>query len=207
MALLMNGAIRSGNSVVVMNKFDPGLFLTLVQKHKISFLHIVPPIVLFLANHPVVDKFDLSSVHTIVSGAAPLDHDLAKKCSDRLGCDIRQGICMRVCWVLNMSMYTTHMHIYIYTHTGYGMTELSPVSHISPGKCVKFGSAGLLVANTEARVVDPEGNDVKQGERGMRVCLYVCVFVGCYLPFAPIHYVYYTMHTHTQGSSGFADLR
>jgi long-subunit acyl-CoA synthetase (AMP-forming) len=47
------------------------------------------------------------------------------------------------------------------------MTELSPVSHLSAPDKSKPGSCGLLVANTEARIVDPETNsDAALGERG-----------------------------------------
>ncbi len=61
-----------------------------------TFLHIVPPIVLFLAKHPIVDNYDLSSVHTYFSGAAPLGGDTVKMAMERLGsrskASFRQGI-------------------------------------------------------------------------------------------------------------------
>ncbi len=87
-------------------------------------LPIVPPIVLFLAKHPIVAKFDLSSVHTILSGAAPLGAEQAAECKARF------------------------KHIAI--RHGYGMTELSPVSHISPPGSEDNGFC--LVANTTAKV-------------------------------------------------------
>ena len=34
--------------------------------------HLVPPIIIFLAKHPVVDQFDISSMTNIISAAAPL---------------------------------------------------------------------------------------------------------------------------------------
>lgn len=140
LVLLAIGAPIMGAKTIVMNKFDPGQFLTHVQTSKVTALHIVPPIVVFLAKHPVVDRFDLSSVKRIVCGAAPLGEELGQLCKKRLaGVDLLQG---------------------------YGMTELSPVATISPVNNTKLSSCGTLVPNTRAKLVDPEGNEVKQGERG-----------------------------------------
>jgi len=50
---------------------------------------------------------------------------------------------------------------------GYGMTELSPVSHTTPPGMFKAGSSGVTVSNTESRIVDPDtGEDQPYGERG-----------------------------------------
>lgn len=49
------------------------LSLLLLQ---ITDVPIVPPLVLFLAKHPLVDKFDLSSMIRVSSGAAPLGKEL-----------------------------------------------------------------------------------------------------------------------------------
>jgi acyl-CoA synthetase (AMP-forming)/AMP-acid ligase II len=52
--LLLIGGPFFGATVNVMEKFDPALFLKTIQENKITVLHIVPPIVLFLAKHPLV---------------------------------------------------------------------------------------------------------------------------------------------------------
>jgi acyl-CoA synthetase (AMP-forming)/AMP-acid ligase II len=46
---------------------------------------------------------------------------------------------------------------------GYGMSELSPVSHLVPVGARRPGSAGKTVANTEIKLVDPEGKPVAKG--------------------------------------------
>jgi acyl-CoA synthetase (AMP-forming)/AMP-acid ligase II len=77
-----------------------------------------------------------------MSGAAPLDGDLAAACAERLGCAVQQG---------------------------YGMTELSPVSHAQPFGVTssKPGSIGGLLPNTQARVVDvATGADLGPGLPG-----------------------------------------
>jgi len=51
----------------------------------------VPPIILGLAKHPLVDSYDLSSLKTIVSGAAPLAREVGNECAARLGVAVKQA--------------------------------------------------------------------------------------------------------------------
>jgi len=126
---------------VTLPRFDLEQFLGALQEHKVTRIYAAPPMVLALAKHPIVDNYDLSSVNVIFSGAAPLDQELALMCEKRLN--------LRVC-------------------QGYGMTELSPVSHSTPdGTEAPRGCVGLALPNTESRLVDPEtGEDAADGERG-----------------------------------------
>lgn len=132
MQVLMNAALAYGSTVVSMPRFDLELFLTLVDKYKVKRACVVPPVVLAMAKHPLVEKFDLSTLETLFSGAAPLGAELASEAATRLGCEVAQG---------------------------YGMTELSPVSHATPDGQCKRGSIGVLVPSTEARIVDPDTGD------------------------------------------------
>jgi 4-coumarate--CoA ligase len=128
MQVLMNAVIARGGTVVTMPRFDLEEFLTLVQEHEITIAYLVPPIVLALAKHPMIDQFDLSSIRLVFSGAAPLGAEVALEAAERVGCDVVQG---------------------------YGMTELSPVTHSTPMGGFKPGSIGLTISNTEVRIVDP----------------------------------------------------
>ena len=140
MQVLMNNALAQGGKVVTMARFDLEQFLTLAQDHKIKRAFVAPPIVLALAKHPMVADYDLSALECVFSGAAPLGAELADEASQRLGCEVVQG---------------------------YGMTELSPVSHSTPTGMFKPGSIGVLIPSTECRIVDPEtGNDLGIGEDG-----------------------------------------
>ena len=123
----MMAPLRKGATIVTLPKFDPQQFLTVMSEQRISWAPLVPPIILFLAKHPIVEKFDLSHLRTIFSGAAPLDAETQATASRRLGSNVLQG---------------------------YGMTELSPVSHMSHPKQHKPGSVGQLVPGCEARIVD-----------------------------------------------------
>jgi acyl-CoA synthetase (AMP-forming)/AMP-acid ligase II len=128
MIVIMNGSLQSGATVVTMPRFDLEQCLQVLQNYRITHAYVVPPIVLALAKHPLVDKFDLSALRTVFSGAAPLGEHVAAAASQRLGCQVLQG---------------------------YGLTETSPVTHaMREGGSVGCGSVGPPVANTEVRVVD-----------------------------------------------------
>jgi acyl-CoA synthetase (AMP-forming)/AMP-acid ligase II len=136
MVICMLLALAGGGTVVTMPRFDLQGFLTLLAKHRVTIAPLVPPIVLGLAKHPALGEYDLSSLRLVFSGAAPLGEELARSLSARLGCPVVQG---------------------------YGMTEASPVTHLSPTKDapIKPGSVGRVVPNTEVRVVDVgTGRDV-----------------------------------------------
>ncbi|WP_411091870.1 4-coumarate--CoA ligase family protein [Streptomyces sp. 049-1] len=142
---LMNAPLRLGATVVVLPRFDLEQFLAAIQNHRITSLYVAPPIVLALAKHPLVAEYDLSSLKYIVSAAAPLDAQLAAACSRRLGLPpVGQA---------------------------YGMTELSPGTHVVPLDAMADappGSVGKLIAGTEMRIVsltDP-GKDLPPGESG-----------------------------------------
>jgi acyl-CoA synthetase (AMP-forming)/AMP-acid ligase II len=142
MTVIMNMALRSGATVVTMPRFDLGDFLKIMQDHKVTRAYLVPPIILALAKHPVVDNFDLSNLELIMSGAAPLGSDLAGAASDRLGCLVMQG---------------------------YGLTETSPVTHMIPDEPGKDrpGSIGFPISSTECKLVDPgSGEEVGRNETG-----------------------------------------
>jgi len=142
MTVMMNLGLSQGAALVVLPRFDPELFLRTVEEQRITRAYLVPPIINLLARHPLVDRFDLSSLDYILSGAAPLGVDLARAASRRVGCAVVQG---------------------------YGLTETSPVTHVFPELAGRDdpGSVGVLVPNTEARIVDLEGGeDVATGERG-----------------------------------------
>jgi acyl-CoA synthetase (AMP-forming)/AMP-acid ligase II len=142
MVVVMSLTLRVGSTVVSMPRFDLPQFLGLVQEHRATGAYLVPPIVLALAKHPVVDDYDLSSLRWIMSGAAPLGKDVASATSDRLGCLVVQG---------------------------YGLTETSPVSHVDSledGKS-KPGSVGPPAPGTQCRIVDvSSGEDVDPGQDG-----------------------------------------
>ncbi|CCH85768.1 Long-chain-fatty-acid--CoA ligase [Modestobacter italicus] len=154
LTVLMNQGLAWGCSVVTLPRFDLEQFLRTIQDQRVTRAYVAPPILVALAKHPLVDSFDLSSLRTITSGAAPLDESLAHAVETRLRRGASDGVAVS---------------------QGYGMTELSPVSHTTPeaghepagaGPTPK-GTVGYALPNTECRLIDPAtGEDAAPGERG-----------------------------------------
>lgn len=140
MNVLMNMHLACGGVLVTMPRFDLEMFLRICQDHKSRRMWIVPPVALALAKHPLVDQYDLSSVEQAFSGAAPMGAELSDAVAARLDCKMLQG---------------------------FGMTELSPVTHTTPFSAPKSGASGLALPNTSCRIVDPEtGEDLPAGKEG-----------------------------------------
>ena len=140
MNVMMNTHLVAGAALVTMPRFDLPGFLGHVQKHRIRMVMAVPPVANAMAKHPLVDQFDVSSLKTFVSAAAPLGAELSNACGARLKAQCIQG---------------------------YGMTELSPISHFSNAAHAKPGAVGVTVPNTICRIVDPAtGAELGVGEEG-----------------------------------------
>ncbi|MEE2636810.1 MAG: 4-coumarate--CoA ligase family protein [Acidobacteriota bacterium] len=141
MVVIMGGALRTGATIVTMPRFDLEQFLELIQRYAVTTAYLVPPIVLALAKHPLVDRYNLSTLQNILSGAAPLPEPVARACASRHNLTVRQG---------------------------YGLTETSPVTHANGrDREVRVASAGCAVPNTECRIVDVQsGDDAAEGETG-----------------------------------------
>jgi acyl-CoA synthetase (AMP-forming)/AMP-acid ligase II len=141
--VVLNIGLTRGATIVTMPRFDLEGLLDVIEDRDVTWLHIVPPVVLAFANAPQIEGRDFSKLKMVICGAAPLDAELSQRAEERIGAPIRQG---------------------------YGMTELSPVSHKSPfSKAAETppGSVGPVLPNTEARLVDPEtGEDAAEGEEG-----------------------------------------
>lgn len=78
-------AVASGATIFVMPKFDPKLMLSHVQRFRITFLHMAPPVAVLLAKSPMLDSFDITSIQGAVSGGAPLPPEIVEQVYRRLG--------------------------------------------------------------------------------------------------------------------------
>ena len=125
LVVVMNLTLHQGGTVVTMPRFDLEKCLEAIQRHRIARAYVVPPIMLAFARHPLLDKYDLSSLNTLFSGAAPLSKEVAAQAGKRLNSAIIQG---------------------------YGLTETSPVTHVTRGG--DSAGVGEPVPNTEAKIVD-----------------------------------------------------
>jgi len=132
--------MNAGVKTVVMPKFDLERFCQLVQEHQVSVTYVPPPIVLALAKHPVVSKYDLTSLRFLNSAAAALTKELVEEVWQRLKIPVKQG---------------------------YGLSETGPAAIVQMldefGKFV--GSIGKLLPNMTAKIIDADGKEVtKDGE-------------------------------------------
>lgn len=124
-----------GDQVIILPKFDLQRCLSAIARHKINTLYIVPPIIIAMAkSKPTLDKFDLSSVRTIFTGAASLGAEVAEALQKQYpSWTIRQG---------------------------YGLTETCTVVSSTSAHDVCFGSSGSILCGIECRLVTIEGDEV-----------------------------------------------
>lgn len=146
MVVIMNMGIYTGATIVMMPRFELDDFLRILQDYQVTLAHIVPPIMLTMLKNPLVNEFDLTSLKTVFSGAAPLGESVSRACTERFGCLIKQG---------------------------YGMTETSPVTHSTPYEKdkIKFGSVGTCIPNTICKIVDLDtGAELGPDQKG-EICV------------------------------------
>ncbi len=132
-----------GGTLLYMPRFDPEEFLKLVDKYKVTSTHLVPTMVtrLLQVSEEVTDKLDLSSLRTVICGAAPLFPEY------KLAFLKRFGPCL---------------------HEYYGATETGINTAITPEEMQKRpSSVGKSFINNELKIFNDDGNEVADGERGV----------------------------------------
>lgn len=94
-------AVASGATIFVMPKFDPKLMLNHVQRFRITFLHMAPPVAVLLAKSPMLDAYDMTSIQGAVSGGAPLPSEIVEQVYRRLGILIKlvSQVVLQLCFL------------------------------------------------------------------------------------------------------------
>ncbi|KAH3990093.1 hypothetical protein HBH70_201740 [Parastagonospora nodorum] len=138
---LVQQTLHRGIEMLVMPAFDMETFLKTIQEHRITFIYVAPPVIVRLARDKMVDKYDLSSVKMITSGAAPLTKELVDAVHKRLNIKINQA---------------------------YGLSETSPMTHTQPWDewYSSVGSVGKMFPNMTAKYISAEGKELGPGEVG-----------------------------------------
>ncbi|CAH2036721.1 unnamed protein product [Thlaspi arvense] len=128
------GFIALGWTVVVLPKFEMAQLLSAVEIHRSSYLSLVPPMVVAMVNgaNEIKSKYDLSSLHTIVAGGAPLSREVTEKFVEE--------------------------YPKVKILQGYGLTETTAIvaSMFTKEETERYGSSGLLAPSVEAKIVDPD---------------------------------------------------
>lgn len=99
-------AMRAGAAVMLMPKFEMGAMLEGIQRWRVTVAAVVPPLVLALAKNPALEKYDLSSIRIVLSGAAPLGKDLV----DALRARVPQAVFGQV----SVYCFTANLVIQVY---------------------------------------------------------------------------------------------
>ncbi|KAJ4374803.1 hypothetical protein N0V83_001880 [Neocucurbitaria cava] len=135
LVVISHASIYRGDGVIVLPKFEFTATLQAIQDHKIGSLFLVPPIIILMTkNTKVLAQYDLSSVWSIFTGAAPLGQESAEELQKIFPTwKIRQG---------------------------YGLTETCTVVTSSSPDDIWFGSSGSLLPGIECKIVTVEGNEV-----------------------------------------------
>ncbi|KAK4427160.1 4-coumarate--CoA ligase-like 7 [Sesamum alatum] len=131
LSALLYAQLQRGNTVVVMARHEMKKMLSAIEKHKVTHLFVVPPVVVELAKHQeMVKEYDVSSVKEILSGAAPLGKETMEECARIFP---------------NAVVYQ-----------GYGMTETGgPISIGNARTDTPYsGSTGMLAPGVEAQIVN-----------------------------------------------------
>ncbi|KAJ9689471.1 hypothetical protein PVL29_014922 [Vitis rotundifolia] len=143
-------ALRVGAAILIMQKFEINKLLELIPKYKVTIAPFVPPIVLAIAKSPVVDEYDLSTIRTVMSGAAPMGKELQDSVRAKLP-NAKLG-------------------------QGYGMTEAGPVLAMCLAFAkepfeIKSGSCGTVVRNAQMKILDPDtGASLPRNQAG-EICI------------------------------------
>lgn len=138
------GSFHTGSCVVLLRGFDPGLALANIERYSVTHMFGAPAMFLFMSQQPQFADTELSSINTIICGAAPVPESLIELYAAR-GVPFCQG---------------------------YGLTETAPFSaFLTPEFGVsKLGSAGQPPLFSDTRIVDDENRELPPGERG-EICL------------------------------------
>ncbi|PKA49459.1 4-coumarate--CoA ligase 1 [Apostasia shenzhenica] len=142
-------SLRAGAAMVVMRKFDLERMMELVERYRVTVAPFVPPVVVEMAKNAAVERYDLSSVRIIMSGAAPMGKELEDTLRAKLpNAKFAQGYGMTEAGVLSMSL----------------LFAKQPFES-------KSGACGTVMRNAELKIIEPEsGRSLPPSQPG-EICI------------------------------------
>jgi long-chain acyl-CoA synthetase len=136
----MINVVRTGCSVVMMDRFTMEGLFNAIQKEKITYICAVPRLYLGMMFHEGAANFDISSLNVCVTGGAPMPAEFIPAFEKQFGAKIVEG---------------------------YGLTEASPACSFNMlDRPQKPGSIGMAVPGTKIKIVDENGRELTRGEIG-----------------------------------------
>lgn len=137
LVVISHTSVYRGDGVVVLPKFEFATTLQAIQDYKINTLFLVPPIIILITkSKALLDKYDLSSVTALFTGAAPLGQETAE--------DVQKIFSS---WKIRQ---------------GYGLTETCTVVSTTSPDDIWYGSCGSLLPGIECKIVTLEGTEVTE---------------------------------------------
>lgn len=150
MSVLFN-AILGRLTIVFLPKFSGEKFLQAIERYKVESLLLVPSLWSFLAKSPLVDKFDLSSVKVVFSGAAALSKEVEEGVAKRF--PMVRMISISFCLISGADYFLILCQMRLVQ--GYGMTEATVGLISRRNEAYKPGSIGSVYPGVYCKVVDP----------------------------------------------------
>ena len=132
----MNMMAYVGATLVVIGRFDLLTVLRAIERYRITLTTLIATINVAIVNFPKAREFDLSSLRACFSGGAPVPAEIARK------------------W----EALTGHALI-----EGYGLSETTAPTHINPPQRPKYGTVGVPIPLTDARIVSLEDGRTELG--------------------------------------------
>jgi long-chain acyl-CoA synthetase len=126
-------------SAVLMRWFDAAGWLALAERHRAQTSALVPSMIAMLLAEPL-ERYDLSSLRHVFSGAAPLPPRLARELERRVPS--------------------------VTVLEGYGCTESSSIIAATPPAARRLGSVGIPVPGVQVRIVADDGTPLPAGHNG-----------------------------------------
>ena len=136
-------SLGAGNTLLMMRRFDPEKALAAIQQHRINHWLAVPTMLKRIAGLPkiVLDRYDMSSMRSVRTGAAPVSSGLKEWARAYFGEIL---------------------------HEGYGATEVGMISHLSPADMLrKQYSSGKPYRHVQLLIKDEAGNVLPAGQEGV----------------------------------------
>jgi long-chain acyl-CoA synthetase len=138
--IYLQNCIHFGITVILMDRFNPFEFLSLVQTHRVTCFHIVPPMYTAILTLKEIERFDLTSLKWVVVFGAPSSPEIMERF---------HRFCPKA-KLLN----------------GWGMTETCPPNTVTPFTSDNIASVGKPSSLCRIRIVDEAGSEVPAGEIG-----------------------------------------
>jgi long-chain acyl-CoA synthetase len=137
---IMNATFYSRGLMTLVPRFEPDKVLEVMERDRVTTFGGVPTMYMALLHHPGREQHDVSSLDICVSGGAPMPVEVLHGFDEAFGTKILEG---------------------------FGLSETTAMGSFNlPSRERKPGSIGLPVGGTEIKLLDEDGNEVPQGERG-----------------------------------------